>query len=172
MLHVRALFEKMRARVDLQIARYYIVLQCIVECPSPLGQIFGGLAPPAPPWFLRLCGMCTHSGTICPSSYGSQVRHQVVRDVTRHFNPPFGNLPGFEHRRVIHQKTFQEKLYHISHTYFLVKVPLQVHVHSALLTPRSGTHLAPCNFVRTPPPFLLGYPGHPCMCPHFHMLYI
>ena len=65
-----------------------------------------------------LSGMCTHSGTICPSVYGSPVRHQVLRDITRHFNRPFGNLLGLEHRRVIHQNTFQEKLYHISHTYF------------------------------------------------------
>ena len=49
---------------------------------------------------------CTHSGTIYPSSYGSPVRYQVLRDVTRHFNRPFRNLPGFEHRRVIHQKSF------------------------------------------------------------------
>ena len=67
--------------------------------------------------------MCTYSGTICPSFYGSPVHHQVLRDVTRHFNRPFGNLPGFECRRVIHQKTFQEFLYRISHTYFLVIVP-------------------------------------------------
>ena len=69
--------------------------------------------------------MCTHSGTICPSFYGSSVRHQVLHDVTRHFNRLFGSLLGFEHRRVIHQKNFQEKLYHISHTYFLVGVPLK-----------------------------------------------
>ena len=67
---------------------------------------------------------CTHSGTISPSFYGSPVRHQVLRDVTQHFNRPFGNLLGFEHSRVIHQKTSQGKLYHISHTYFLVRVTL------------------------------------------------
>ena len=46
--------------------------------------------------------------------------------VWRHttLQPAFWNLLGFERRRVIHQKTFQEKLYHISHTYFLVRVPL------------------------------------------------
>ena len=57
------------------------------------------------PWVLS--SMCTHSGTICPSFYGSPVRYQVLRDVTRHFNRPFGNLPGFKHRRVIHQKNFR-----------------------------------------------------------------
>ena len=62
--------------------------------------------------------------TICPSVYGSPVRHQVLRDVTRHFNRPFGNLLVFELRRVIHQQTFQEKLYNTSYTYFLVRVPL------------------------------------------------
>ena len=50
------------------------------------------------PWVRVLSSMCTHSGTICPISYGSPVRQQVLRDVTRHFNQPFGNLPGFEHR--------------------------------------------------------------------------
>ena len=61
-LHVRALFEKMRARVDLQIARYYTVLQYSRmtfenltkgsgTLSQPLGQIFGGGAgaPGAPP---------------------------------------------------------------------------------------------------------------------------
>ena len=55
---VRALFEKMRARVDLQYRLRGTTLYCsIVECPSPLGQISGGggQAPPASPWFLRLC---------------------------------------------------------------------------------------------------------------------
>ena len=40
-LHVRALFEKMRARVDLQIARYYIVLQ-YSRMSQSIGQIIGG----------------------------------------------------------------------------------------------------------------------------------
>ena len=46
-LHVRTLFEKMRARVDLQIARYYIVLQNV---PAPLVKFSGGGAgaPGAP----------------------------------------------------------------------------------------------------------------------------
>ena len=51
------------------------------------------------------CDMCTLSRTTSPSCYGSLVRHQVLRDVTQHVNRPFGNLSGFEHRRVIHQKT-------------------------------------------------------------------
>ena len=46
--------------------------------------------------------MCTHSGTICLSLYGGFVRRKVLRDVTRNFNRPFGNLPRFEYRRVIH----------------------------------------------------------------------
>ena len=46
-LHVRTLFE-MRARVDLQIARYSLYCS-IVECPSPLGQIFGGAGAPGAP---------------------------------------------------------------------------------------------------------------------------
>ena len=56
-LHVRTLFEKMRARVDLQIARYYIVLQYSRMSQPPWSNFRGGggLAPPAPPWFLRLC---------------------------------------------------------------------------------------------------------------------
>ena len=68
--------------------------------------------------------MWTHSGTICPSVYGSSVCHQVLRDVTRHFNRPFGNLPGFEHRRVMHQKTFQEYLYHKATLIFGESSPL------------------------------------------------
>ena len=44
---------------------------------------------------------CPHSGTICLSLYGSPVRHQVLRDVTQHFNRPIGNLPCFKYRRVI-----------------------------------------------------------------------
>ena len=50
-LHVRTLFEKMRARVDLQIARYYIVLQytCSRMSQPPWSNFRGGgLAPPAP----------------------------------------------------------------------------------------------------------------------------
>ena len=70
--------------------------------------------------------MCTHSGTICPSSYGSPVRQQVLRDVTRHFNQPFGNLPGFEHRRVIHQKNFSGvALSHKPHLIFGESSPLR-----------------------------------------------
>ena len=34
------------------------------------------------------------------------VHHHVLLDVTGHFNWPFGNLPGFEPRRVIHKKLF------------------------------------------------------------------
>ena len=55
----------------------------------------------------EMSGTCTHYGTICPSVYGSLVRHQVLRDVTQHFNRPFGNRPGFEHRRVTHKKLFR-----------------------------------------------------------------
>ena len=51
---------------------------------------------------------CTHSGTICPSFYGSLARYQVRRDVTQHFNRPIGNLPGFDYRQVLHPKNFQE----------------------------------------------------------------
>ena len=47
--------------------------------------------------------MCTHSGTICLSLYGGFVRRKVLRDVTRNFNRPFGNLPGFEYSQVIHE---------------------------------------------------------------------
>ena len=44
--------------------------------------------------------------------------------LTGFFAKSFGNLPGFEHRRVVHgtPKNFSEELYHISHT-FLVRVP-------------------------------------------------
>ena len=48
-----------------------------------------------------LSAMCTHSGTICLSLYGGFVRRKVLRDVTRNFNRPFWNLPGFEYRRMI-----------------------------------------------------------------------
>ena len=43
-LHVRALFEKMRARVDLQIARYYIVLlvQYSIMSQPPWSNFRGG----------------------------------------------------------------------------------------------------------------------------------
>ena len=61
------------------------------------------------------------------SFYGSLVRRQVWGYVTRHFNWPFRNLLGFKQSQVIHQKTFQEKLYHISHTYFFVEsFPLRI----------------------------------------------
>ena len=63
----------------------------------------GVLEPPQPPPPGYAPG-----GTICPSFYGSPVRHQVLRDVTRQFNWPFGNLPSFKHRRVIYQKNFSE----------------------------------------------------------------
>ena len=69
-----------------------------------------------------LSGMCTHSGTICSSFYGSPVRYQVLCDVTRHFNQPFGNLPGFEHRRVIHQKLFRSTSIIVGTLNFEVKV--------------------------------------------------
>ena len=41
-LHVRTLFEKMRARVDLQIARYYIVLQYSRMSQPPWSNFRGG----------------------------------------------------------------------------------------------------------------------------------
>ena len=41
-LHVRTLFEKMRARVDLQIARYYIVLQYSRMSQLPWSNFRGG----------------------------------------------------------------------------------------------------------------------------------
>ena len=36
-----------------------------------------------------------YSRTISLSFYGILVRHEMLRDVTRHFNRPFGTLPGF-----------------------------------------------------------------------------
>ena len=50
-----------------------------------------------------LSGMCGHSRTIYLSSYSSLVCHQVVLDVTRHFNCLFRNIPGFADRRVMSQ---------------------------------------------------------------------
>ena len=74
------------------------------------------------PWVLS--GMCTHSETICPSFYGL-VRLQVRRDVTRHFNRPIGNFPGFEYRRVFYQKNFRSSSIIIA-TLFLVTVPFNI----------------------------------------------
>ena len=39
--------------------------------------------------------MGTHSRTITLSFYGILVRHEILRDVTRHFNWPFGTLTNF-----------------------------------------------------------------------------
>ena len=64
-LHVRALFEKMRALVD-QIARYYIVLQYSRMSQPPWSNFRGGWRPRRPPWFLRLCAT-----TISDSEQGS-----------------------------------------------------------------------------------------------------
>ena len=58
---------------------------------------------------MSVVSMCPHSGTICPSGRGSPVRHHVLCDVTRHFNRPFGNVLGVEHRRVIHAHTHTQK---------------------------------------------------------------
>ena len=81
-----------------------------------------------------LCGMGTHSGTICPSSYGSPVRRQVLRDVTQHFNWPLGNLTGFEHRRVIYQKHWVSQ----STWHSLLKARTWVHVTQTSTTCGSG----------------------------------
>ena len=70
--------------------------------------------------------MCTHSGTICPSFYRRPVRHQLRRDVTRHFHRPFGNLPGFKYRRVICQKKLLKSGSIISVTQIVwARVPLK-----------------------------------------------
>ena len=47
-LHVRTLFEKMRARVDLQISRYYIVLQYCRMSQPPWSNFRGGWRPRRP----------------------------------------------------------------------------------------------------------------------------
>ena len=75
-----------------------------------------------------LSGMRTHSAAtgMCRRFYGSMVRRQVQRDVTRHFNWPLGTFPGFKYsRRTTHQKIFKTtRNYHISHTCFMMRVPL------------------------------------------------
>ena len=88
------------AQVRCDIVSFGTISICYVQLVKKKKCIHAGQ-----PWVLS--SMCTHSGTICLNLYGSLVRRQVLRDVTRHFNRPFGNLPGFEYRRVIHRKTIQ-----------------------------------------------------------------
>ena len=87
------------------------------------------------------CPICVRIPELSyPSFYGSLERHQVRRDVPQRFNRPFGNLPGFENRRVTHQKTFSG-------------VPLLYwpHLFSVRVPPSCGEHVVwtVCNVAET-----------------------
>ena len=87
-LHVRALFEKMRARVDLQIARYYTVLQYSRMSQPPWSNFRGGDGAPGAPWFLRLCTRSFHSIHASTSSSKRDPVSAALQIATRLGGPP------------------------------------------------------------------------------------
>ena len=94
-----------------------------------------------------MSAMCTHSGTICRSLYDGFVRRKVLRDVTRNFNRPFGNLPRFEYRRVIHGIIV---IFNInvacSHIMFLVRVPFLIFSQNYDESVVQTSAIATCSF--------------------------